>query len=129
MSTLLRKNLDEPDETREFDAGMGHLDVVNTDGGAVGRAVFEPGWRWSEHVKPIAGTASCEAAHTGYVISGAMKVVMDDGQEAEFGPSDFMIIPPGHDAWTIGTEACVIIDWQGYADYAKASATAGTVRS
>jgi len=129
MSTLLRKSLDSPDETRAFGAGMGHLDVVNTEEGAVGRAIFEPGWRWSDHIKPIAGTDSCEAAHTGYVISGRMMVVMDDGRQAEFGPSDFMVVSPGHDAWVVGSEPCEVIDWQGMADYAKASAAAGSRHS
>jgi quercetin dioxygenase-like cupin family protein len=95
------------------------LDLVDLDRGPVGRATFEPGWRWSEHVKPIAGTEGCQAAHLGYFVSGHMMVVMDDGQEMEFGPGDYMECPPGHDAWIIGTEPCVVIDWQGFADYAK----------
>jgi quercetin dioxygenase-like cupin family protein len=78
-----------------------------------------PGWKWSEHVRPIAKTDSCQAAHTGYFVSGRMKVVMDDGQEMEYGPGDFAIMAPGHDAWIVGDEPCVVIDWQGYADYAK----------
>jgi quercetin dioxygenase-like cupin family protein len=93
--------------------------LVNLDAGAVGRATFEPGWQWSKHVKPIAKTDSCQASHMGYFISGRMKVVMDDGEEQEFGPGDLMICPPGHDAWTVGDEACVVVDWQGVADYAK----------
>jgi quercetin dioxygenase-like cupin family protein len=129
MSVLLRKSLDSPDESRTFGAGMGHLDVVTTDDGTVGRAVFEPGWRWSDHVEPIAGTDSCEAAHTGYVISGQMRVVMDDGRQEVFTAGDLMVISPGHDAWIIGSEPCVVIDWQGFADYAKASATAGAPRT
>jgi quercetin dioxygenase-like cupin family protein len=99
--------------------GMGQLDLVNLDAGAVGRATFLPGWKWSQHVKPIAGTDSCMASHVGYTISGRLKVVMDDGEESEFGPGDFGIIPPGHDAWVLGDEPYVVIDWQGMADYAK----------
>jgi quercetin dioxygenase-like cupin family protein len=106
-------------ELRPFKDGKGQLEVVTTDQGAVGRATFEPGWRWSEHVKPIAGTDSCEAAHTGYVISGRMTVQMNDGTTDDFGPGDLMICPPGHDAWIVGDEPCVVIDWQGFADYAK----------
>ncbi len=117
MSGLVRKSFDSPEETRQF--GAGHIELVNVDAGAVGRATFEPGWKWSTHVKPIAGTDSCQAAHAGYCISGRMKVVMDDGEEAEFGPGDLMICPPGHDAWIVGDEACVMVDWQGMADYAK----------
>jgi hypothetical protein len=119
MAGLVRKSFDTPEETRPFQAGMGQIELVNLDEGPVGRATFEPGWRWSEHVKPIAGTNSCQAAHMGYFVSGRMKVVMDDGQELEFGPGDFMNAAPGHDAWIVGDEPCVVIDWQGAADYAK----------
>jgi len=98
---------------------MGFLEFINTDSGPVGRATFEPGWKWSEHIKPIAGTDSCMVAHTGYFVSGRMKVVMDDGAEMEYGPGDLMIASPGHDAWILGDEPCVVIDWQGMADYAK----------
>jgi quercetin dioxygenase-like cupin family protein len=119
MSGLIRKSLDAPEETRPFNEGKGKLDLVNLESGPVGRATFEPGWKWSLHVKPIAGTESCQAAHMGYYVSGQMLVRMDDGEEIEYGPGDFAVIPPGHDAWTIGDEACVVIDWQGFADYAK----------
>jgi quercetin dioxygenase-like cupin family protein len=119
MPGLIRKSFDSPEETRPFEGGKGQLQRVNIESGGVGRATFEPGWRWSEHVKPIAQTDSCQAAHMGYFVSGRMKVVMDDGEEMEFGPGDFGIIQPGHDAWTVGDEACVVIDWQGFSDYAK----------
>jgi hypothetical protein len=120
MSALIRKSLDDPEETRPFTEGSGRLDLVNLDGGPVGRAVFEPGWRWSANIKPIAGTDSCQAAHTCYFVSGRMGVVMTDtGEEVEYGPGDFAIMAPGHDAWTIGDEPCVVVDWQGFADYAK----------
>ena len=116
---MIRKSADTPEETRSFQDGSGRLELVDLDGAQVGRATFEPGWRWSTHVKPIAGTDSCQAAHMGYVISGRMKIVMDDGEEADFGPGDFMVCPAGHDAWIVGDEACVVIDWQGMANYAK----------
>ena len=119
MAGLVKKSSNAPEETRPFEDGMGKLDLVNLDGVPVGRATFKPGWQWSKHVKPIAGTDSCQAAHMGYVISGRMKIVMDDGQETEFGPGDFMVCPPGHDAWILGDEQCVVVDWQGFADYAK----------
>jgi quercetin dioxygenase-like cupin family protein len=93
---------------------------VETDSGPVGRAVFEAGWKWSDHVKPIAGTDSCQAPHMSYVISGRMTVVMDDGTQADYVAGDVMIAPPGHDAWVVGDEPCVLVDWQGVADYAKA---------
>jgi quercetin dioxygenase-like cupin family protein len=119
MAGLIRMSLDSPEEVRTFEGDTGQLELVNLDSGPVGRATFRPGWRWSEHVKPIAGTPSCQAAHTGYFVSGRMKVVMDDGEEIEYGPGDFGIMPPGHDAWIVGDEDCVVIDWQGFADYAK----------
>ncbi|MEU4311520.1 cupin domain-containing protein [Nocardia sp. NPDC024068] len=119
MSGLVRKSFESPEETRTFEAGKGKLDLVNLDSGAVGRAVFEPGWKWSEHVKPIAQTDSCQAAHAGYCLAGHMVVVMDDGEKQEYGPGDFMSVPPGHDAWIVGDEPCVMLDWQGFADYAK----------
>jgi quercetin dioxygenase-like cupin family protein len=121
MAGLIQKSFDSPEEVRSFEQGSGQLELVNLDGGPIGRATFQPGWKWSKHVKPIAGTASCQAAHMGYFISGRMKIVMDDGEEMEFGPGDFMVCPAGHDAWIVGDEPCVVIDWQGFADYAKRS--------
>ena len=119
MTGLMRKNLDTPEETRSFQGGKGHVDLVDLDHGGVGRAVFEPGWRWSEHVKPIAQTESCMAAHVGYCLSGRMHIAMTDGEETDIGPGDFLKIAPGHNAWVVGEEPCVMIDWQGFTDYAK----------
>ena len=119
MAGMKKMSLNSPEETRPFEDGKGKLELVNMQEGPVGRATFEPGWKWSEHVKPIAGTDSCQAPHLGYYVSGRMHVVMDDGEETEFGPGDFAVIPPGHDAWIVGDEACIVIDWQGFADYAK----------
>jgi quercetin dioxygenase-like cupin family protein len=119
MTGLVRMSLDSPEETREFLGGTGQLQLVDIKEGGVGRATFMPGWRWSEHVKPIAKTASCQADHMAYFVSGQMKVVMDDGDEMEYGTGDVAIMPAGHDAWVVGNEPCVVIDWQGFADYAK----------
>ena len=119
MAGTIRKSLNSREETRPFEEGKGKVELVNLEGEAVGRATFQPGWHWSKHVKPIAKTDSCQAAHLGYYISGRMKVGMDDGEEIEFGPGDFAVIPPGHDAWIVGDEPCVVIDWQGFTDYAK----------
>ena len=119
MGGLLKKSFDSPEETRPFEENMGKLELVNMESGPVGRATFLPGWQWSKHVKPIAGTDSCQAAHMGYFISGRMVIRMDDGEQTEFGPGDFMTVAPGHDAWIVGDEPCVVIDWQGVADYAK----------
>ena len=119
MAGMVKMSFDSPEQVRPFKENTGQLELVNLEGGPVGRATFQPGWKWSEHIKPIAGTASCQSAHLGYFISGRMKIVMDDGQEEEFGPGDVMVCPPGHDAWIVGDETCVVIDWQGSADYAK----------
>jgi quercetin dioxygenase-like cupin family protein len=117
--TLQKKNLNQPDETRPFKAN-GKVQIVNLGSVKVGRGTFEPGWRWSEHVKPIAGTESCESAHTGYCLSGRMTVRMDDGTEDQIAPGDAFTIAPGHDAWTDGNEACVLLDFSGMENYAKA---------
>jgi quercetin dioxygenase-like cupin family protein len=119
MAGMKKMSFASPEETRELPDGMGKIELVNVAEGAVGRATFSPGWRWSQHVKPVAGTESCQAGHSTYVISGRIKVVMDDGEEMEFGPGDLGIIPAGHDAWVVGDEPCVSVDWQGMADYAK----------
>jgi quercetin dioxygenase-like cupin family protein len=119
MTRLIRKSFDSPEEVREFEGGSGQLNLVNLDAGPIGRARFEPGWRWSEHVKPIAKTESCQSAHSCYFVSGRMHVVTDDGEEMEYGPGDVAAMAPGHDAWIVGDEACVVVDWQGFAEYAK----------
>ena len=99
------KRFDRPDETREF-VDHGSVDIIDLAGHTVGRGEFEPGWRWSRDVKPIAGTESCQASHLGYVVSGSMRVYMDDGPEHTLGPGDACAIPPGHDAEVVGDEAC-----------------------
>jgi quercetin dioxygenase-like cupin family protein len=119
MAGLEIKRLDNPDEVREFKDGKGAANIVHLPPGPVGLGVFEPGWRWSEHIKPIAGTDSCQTAHLGYVLSGRMHIVMDDGSEGEVGPGDTAHIAPGHDAWTIGDEPCVFVDFGQIQNYAK----------
>jgi hypothetical protein len=119
---LTIKRFAKPDETRPFDKGR--AEILAFDEGTVGRGVFEPGWRWSECVKPIAGTGSCEVAHLGIVESGRMHVRMDDGQEGEAGPGDVFMIPPGHDAWVVGSEPCVLLDFAGMEHYAQRIALA-----
>src|SRR5829696_2492191 len=114
MATLEVKNLASPDETRRFDKGR--VELVQLGNVTAGRGVFEPGWKWSECVKPIAKTESCQAPHTLYMISGRMHVRMDDGTERELGPGDVGVIPPGHDAWIVGNEQCVGIDFTGMGD-------------
>ncbi|WP_418955373.1 cupin domain-containing protein [Streptomyces tritici] len=119
MTGIVTRSFDSADETRPFQEDKGRMDLIVSETGPVGRAVFEPGWQWSKHVKPIVGTDSCMTHHVGYVVSGRMKVVMDDGASGEMGPGDFIDIQPGHDAWVVGDEPCVAIDWAGAAHYAK----------
>jgi quercetin dioxygenase-like cupin family protein len=119
MAKLEIKSLSNPDEQRPFEDHKGGVDLLIFSQEQVGRGVFEPGWKWSEHVKPFAKTESCQAAHFGYVFSGRMKIVMNDGQEGEIGPGDVFIIPPGHDAWTVGHEPCEMIDFTGMKTYAR----------
>ena len=118
MAGLDIKNVSSPDETRPF-AGHGHADVLELDGKTVIYGTFEPGWRWSQDVKPIAGTDSCQATHLLYCVSGRMGIRMEDGSEGECGPGDVVALAPGHDAWTVGDEPCVTVDFGGYAGYAK----------
>ena len=118
MAGIEVKSLDAPDETRPF-ADKGQADVVTIGGGTVLRGTFEPGWRWSDHVKPIAGTESCQSPHFLYMLSGRMKVVMDDGTEGEAGPGDVVRIEPGHDAWVVGEETCEAVDFGPSPAYAK----------
>jgi hypothetical protein len=111
------KSLNSPDEVRAFDKGK--LELINIGGATIGRAVFEPGWRWSTSVKPLVNTKSCEAPHFQYHISGTLKIVMDDGTEKECKAGDVSLLPSGHDAWVVGNEPVVVVDFQGMVDYAK----------
>ena len=117
MAETIKKNLNQPDETRPFPKGK--IDVVNVGDLVFGKATFEPGWKWSECVKPIVGTKSCMVNHNGYVVSGRMHIKMDDGGDIDIGPGDVFVCPPGHDAWTVGNEPCVAYDFTGAAMYAK----------
>jgi quercetin dioxygenase-like cupin family protein len=119
MATLAKKRFDAPDETRPI--AKGKVEIVKLEDVQVMRTIFEPGWRWSESVKPIVKTDSCQVHHIGYVISGRMVVRMDDGSTAEISPGDAVVIPPGHDAWVTGDEPCVMLDFGGAAVYAKPS--------
>ena len=110
MPGLVRRSLEVPEEVRKLPDGS-YIDLV--ENGAVSRATLQPGWRWSEHMKPIVETDSCQFWHIGYQISGQLHVVMDDGREIDVIPGDYVVIPPGHDAWVIGGEPAVMIDWKG----------------
>jgi class 3 adenylate cyclase/quercetin dioxygenase-like cupin family protein len=114
---LRRKRFDRPDEVRTVEKAR--IDLVELGELAIGRAVFEPGWRWSTHVKPIVGTESCQVHHIGYVVSGHLHIEMTDGASMEVKGGDAFEIPPGHDAWVIGDEPWVSIDWAGRRLFAK----------
>jgi quercetin dioxygenase-like cupin family protein len=120
MASLQAKRFESPDEVRQFVGGKGKIDLVDLGGNAVGRGTFEPGWRWSEHVKPLSGTDTCKVEHIGYVLEGRMLVAMDAGEELEVGPGDVFHMPPNHDAWIVGDEPCVVLDFGGLTGYAKA---------
>jgi hypothetical protein len=117
MANAEQKNLDQADETRTFDNGR--VDLVRIGAGEVGRLTLQPGWRWSEHVKPIAGTDWCEAPHFQYHVAGTLHVRMADGTEFDAGPGDVTALPQGHDAWVVGDEPVVVVDWWGASNYAR----------
>ena len=111
------KSFTKPDEVRTFPKGK--LELVNIGGAVVGRATFEPGWKWSTSLQPLVKTKSCEAPHFQYHVSGTIKILMDDGTEFECKAGDVSLLPEGHDAWVVGDEPVVIVDFQGMIDYAK----------
>ncbi|MGA9395760.1 MAG: cupin domain-containing protein [Azonexus sp.] len=117
MNKAELKSFGKPEEVREFPKGR--VDLLKIGGATVGRATFEPGWRWSTSVQPIARTKSCEAPHFQYHVSGVLMVLMDDGTELECKPGDVSLLPSGHDAWVVGNEPAVVVDFQGMVDYAK----------
>jgi hypothetical protein len=117
MGEMAKASLDGPDETRTFDKGR--IDVVRVGGTTVGRITLEPGWRWSESLKATAGTESCQTHHIGYVISGRLKALADEGGEAEIGPGDAYEVRPGHDAWVVGDEPFVGLEFRSAETYGK----------
>jgi len=111
-------SFDKPDEVRE--GANWRMELVKlTGGGEVGRVTLQPGWRWTEHVGPVAGTDLCMAPHQQYQVSGRVHVVMSDGTETEAGPGEIVSLPPGHDAWVVGDDQVVAIDWQGASVWAR----------
>lgn len=121
MATVVQptahKTFATPDEVREFPHGR--VELVDVGGATIGRLILEPGWRWSRDVKPIVGTESCEAPHFQYHVSGRLAVRMDDGTEFDAGPGEITSLPKGHDAWVVGEEPVVLVDWFGATDYAR----------
>lgn len=114
------RSLGKPDEVRTFDKGK--VEIFNlANGSVVGRVTFEPGWKWSTCIGPIAKTKSCQAEHVCYQLSGQVHVVLDGGEEFEMRAGELCYLPPGHDGWVVGDEPAVILDFQGMKDYAKES--------
>jgi hypothetical protein len=113
------KSFDAPDEVRNFPHGKAEI-VRLADGGEVGRYTFEPGWRWSQDIKPLVGGDSCQVEHMNQHVSGRLHIVNIDGTEFEGAPGDVTVLGPGHDAWVVGNEPVVVIDWRGAGHYAKA---------
>jgi len=111
MPGLEGKSFRNPDESRVFDKGR--ADIVTLGDITMARTTAEPGWRWSEHIRPLAGTASCQLHHLGFVVAGRFRIVLDDGTSREFGAEDVYDVPPGHDAWVVGAETMVIVDFAG----------------
>jgi quercetin dioxygenase-like cupin family protein len=115
---LEQASFENPDEVREGDNWR--MELVNLAGGAqVGRVTLQPGWRWSKDVKPVAGTDWCMAPHQQYQIAGRVHIQMEDGTEFESGTGEIASLPPGHDAWVVGDETVVAVDWQGASVWAR----------
>lgn len=117
QQTTEHRHFAVPDETRAFDHGQ--LELLHIGGSDIGRLVLRPGWRWSNDVKPIAGTELCEAPHFQYHVTGTLRIRMADGTEFDARPGDVTSLPAGHDAWVVGDEDVVVIDWFGASNYAK----------
>ncbi len=112
-----------PDEVRGF--GHGRLELLRVGDSEIGRLVLQPGWRWSEHVKPIAGTELCEAPHFQYHVAGTLRIATADGVEFDATPGQVTSLPAGHDAWVVGDEEVVVVDWWGASNYARLPADGG----
>ena len=117
MARTEHKDFAKADEVRKF--GHGRVEILKMDGGTVGRLVLDPGWRWSEDVRPIVKTDWCEAPHFQYMVSGRLHVRMQDGSEFDLLPGSVSHLPAGHDAWVVGDEPVVLVDWYAASEYAK----------
>ncbi len=115
---LQRRRFSEPNDVRSFPHGR--VEVVDLDDTVIGRMTYEPGWRWSVDVKPVAGSDLCQYHHLGITLSGRLRAQMPDGTELEIGPGEVFEIPPGHDAWVVGDEPWVSVDFEAMRTYGKA---------
>ena len=118
MAGIEHRSFDSPDETRTPDKTT--VELVGLGGGQIGRYTFQPGWRWSECIRPAVKTDRCQVEHVGYVVSGRLHVEHDDGSSGEVGAGDVYRVEPGHDAWVVGDEPAVFVEFQGAAHYAQA---------
>jgi hypothetical protein len=118
MDSLEINDFSTPDDVRHPDPHA-TIEVVKIAGGEIGRYTFQPGWRWSEHIKPVVGGDSCQTNHIGYLVSGRMGISTDDGATGEVTPGCVYRIAPGHDGWVVGEEPVVVVEFQGAATYAK----------
>jgi hypothetical protein len=117
MAGVEARDFSSPDDIRRPEKTI--IELVNVAGGQIGRYTFQPGWRWSEHIKPVAKTDSCQVEHIGYVVSGSLRLKHDDGSEQDIGAGMVYRIAPGHDGWNAGSEPAVVVEFQGAANYAK----------
>src|SRR4030095_5530501 len=118
MLDVILKKFDDADEVREFDKGK--FEVVHIGGLTIGRATYQPGWKWSKHVSPSAGTSLCEVEHVGLVIPGWAWVSLIDGSEVELRPGNLFYIPPvAHDSWVVGDEPYVSLHFLGANKYTR----------
>lgn len=123
MTEAELKSFRKPDEVRKFPKGR--VEIIKIGGALIYRAIYEPGWKWSDSVKPMVGTKSCESSHFQYHLSGVLKVQMDDGTEFECRSGDVCLFPAGHDAWVVGDKPVIVVDFQSMVDYAKTKSIAG----
>jgi len=117
MMDVILKRFESPDETRVFEKGK--FEIVNIAGMTIGRATYETGWKWSEHVGKAMGSKSCSGEHVGMVVSGCATAAMDDGSVIEMQAGDVFYIPPGHDSWVVGSDPYVSLHFMGAGDYAR----------
>ena len=117
MASVASRSFDSPDETRT--PPNTRVEVVRLGGDTAARFTFQPGWRWSESVKPTVGTDSCQARHVGAILSGHLHIVHTDGTEADARAGDAYVVEPGHDAWVVGDEPVVALEFQSAETYAK----------
>ena len=117
MAGVEVRDFSTPDEVRSPE--LTTVELVKLGGGEIGRYTFQPGWRWSECIKPVVGTDSCQVEHVGYMVSGGLQVQHEDGSTGEIAGGSVYRITPGHDAWVLGDEPVVVVEFQGAATYAK----------